>query len=102
MNLHSYLFMFVALALTCVPFTQAKTTVFDSGMIQPFSLVFGEDGTAYGVEYEKGNRVFSIKPDGEVQFIAGRNTPGGKKLGCLLYTSPSPRDQRGSRMPSSA
>ena len=40
--------------------------------------------------------------------------PLGKKLGkpprdvateivnCLLYTSPSPRDQRGSRMPSSA
>ena len=25
-----------------------------------------------------------------------------KTLGCLLYTSPSPRDQRGSRMPSSA
>ena len=31
---------------------------------------------------------------------------GGKKIepvrACLLYTSPSPRDQRGSRMPSSA
>ena len=26
----------------------------------------------------------------------------GEILGCLLYTSPSPRDQRGSRMPSSA
>ena len=26
----------------------------------------------------------------------------GKKASCLLYTSPSPRDQRGSRMPSSA
>ena len=25
-----------------------------------------------------------------------------KVLTCLLYTSPSPRDQRGSRMPSSA
>ena len=25
-----------------------------------------------------------------------------KCRGCLLYTSPSPRDQRGSRMPSSA
>ena len=25
-----------------------------------------------------------------------------KSDGCLLYTSPSPRDQRGSRMPSSA
>ena len=26
----------------------------------------------------------------------------GEHCGCLLYTSPSPRDQRGSRMPSSA
>ena len=25
-----------------------------------------------------------------------------RNQGCLLYTSPSPRDQRGSRMPSSA
>ena len=28
--------------------------------------------------------------------------PDGKFKPCLLYTSPSPRDQRGSRMPSSA
>ena len=28
--------------------------------------------------------------------------PIGKDIDCLLYTSPSPRDQRGSRMPSSA
>ena len=28
--------------------------------------------------------------------------PSGIPRGCLLYTSPSPRDQRGSRMPSSA
>ena len=27
---------------------------------------------------------------------------GVEMIGCLLYTSPSPRDQRGSRMPSSA
>ena len=27
---------------------------------------------------------------------------GAEAFGCLLYTSPSPRDQRGSRMPSSA
>ena len=31
-----------------------------------------------------------------IDFIVGRKTT------CLLYTSPSPRDQRGSRMPSSA
>ena len=28
--------------------------------------------------------------------------PANRLRGCLLYTSPSPRDQRGSRMPSSA
>ena len=31
-----------------------------------------------------------------------RNDKGGEFWACLLYTSPSPRDQRGSRMPSSA
>ena len=41
--------------------------------------------------------------------LAKRSTVGATTLrryemlgGCLLYTSPSPRDQRGSRMPSSA
>ena len=32
----------------------------------------------------------------------GENVITGATSGCLLYTSPSPRDQRGSRMPSSA
>ena len=35
----------------------------------------------------------------------GRNVAGDTSVlvtSCLLYTSPSPRDQRGSRMPSSA
>ena len=39
--------------------------------------------------------------------IVATRCPDGRKVGltinsCLLYTSPSPRDQRGSRMPSSA
>ena len=33
---------------------------------------------------------------------AGNYAMCGKAYDCLLYTSPSPRDQRGSRMPSSA
>ena len=43
-----------------------------------------------------------------VAFLAGspssvdRAYEAGLDKGCLLYTSPSPRDQRGSRMPSSA
>ena len=31
-----------------------------------------------------------------------RNSVAGKAHSCLLYTSPSPRDKRQSRMPSSA
>ena len=33
---------------------------------------------------------------------AQRLVDDGHRIVCLLYTSPSPRDQRGSRMPSSA
>ena len=38
--------------------------------------------------------------DRDVEDLAG--SAGGASKNCLLYTSPSPRDQRGSRMPSSA
>ena len=34
--------------------------------------------------------------------VMARSQPDDKFMLCLLYTSPSPRDQRGSRMPSSA
>ena len=38
----------------------------------------------------------------EAQTTVGFIAPSGVGGTCLLYTSPSPRDQRGSRMPSSA
>ena len=34
--------------------------------------------------------------------VVVRTKKGVRRSDCLLYTSPSPRDQRGSRMPSSA
>ena len=42
----------------------------------------------------------AVRPKKELEC----GTPSAKKArrACLLYTSPSPRDQRGSRMPSSA
>ena len=55
----------------------------------------------------------SVEPS-EIVAIIGPNGAGKSTVvksvlgllnvisGCLLYTSPSPRDQRGSRMPSSA
>lgn len=50
------------------------------GLTEPFSVVFDKEGTLYGVEYEKGNRVFRLK-DGTLDFIAGRQSPGGNSLG---------------------
>ena len=57
-----------------------------------------EDGFSDGEEFEAGTNPIDIedfpqqKPN-EIYTLADD---------CLLYTSPSPRDQRGSRMPSSA
>ena len=39
---------------------------------------------------------------GYVEAPAGKEVPEGQYYNCLLYTSPSPRDKRQSRMPSSA
>ena len=39
--------------------------------------------------------------ENEIEFEEGSHDEA-RILDCLLYTSPSPRDQRGSRMPSSA
>ena len=51
---------------------------------------FAEDVTLY--------RAISQRPADEM----AQNVAEYRAQGCLLYTSPSPRDQRGSRMPSSA
>ena len=55
----------------------------------------GEQAEALGVNIFPG---FAAT---EVLYDDNRNVVG-IATGCLLYTSPSPRDQRGSRMPSSA
>ena len=47
----------------------------------------------------------AVDQDAEVVDVflqKSRNATAAKPFFCLLYTSPSPRDQRGSRMPSSA
>ena len=50
-----------------------------------------------GVTLINGN---GSPPLGPVDIVIEKNII--KSINCLLYTSPSPRDQRGSRMPSSA
>ena len=54
---------------------------------------------------ELSDGVFENPLDREVAAQKGVNPPAlvfYPDVVCLLYTSPSPRDQRGSRMPSSA
>ena len=58
--------------------------------------MFGSTGTAKGDVQLGVYRDGSINGEGVYLF----NSDG--EWACLLYTSPSPRDQRGSRMPSSA
>ena len=58
------------------------------------------------VELPQAEAVKQLKPSNVVviseEDIKLNNEVVADYQGCLLYTSPSPRDQRGSRMPSSA
>ena len=58
-------------------------------------LTGGDQGDVSGDLADAINKKFGSLDDLKKEFTASA-------LGCLLYTSPSPRDQRGSRMPSSA
>ena len=50
-----------------------------------YETITGDESEVTKGDVERGKKIFKTHP-----------------IACLLYTSPSPRDQRGSRMPSSA
>ena len=55
--------------------------------------------------YEPAQKEMAISPNGMITTQHFLATEVGEKIlnkGCLLYTSPSPRDRQKSRMPSSA
>ena len=59
------------------------------------------------VSISDGPHLLAISPDRKVIYVGQRGLPGISSWRidhntCLLYTSPSPRDKRQSRMPSSA
>ena len=59
----------------------------------PFSIVYSKDGNRFYSIGESGSKIFHCQGKSEIPINFRR---------CLLYTSPSPRDKRQSRMPSSA
>ena len=85
--------------------------------VEPFKADFDvqgmRDGNVYGQEKKKKKRIRNRKPLYKLEdstFSLGRDgkyyfsfrLPSAQAKDCLLYTSPSPRDKRQSRMPSSA
>ena len=72
--------------------THDLSLAYTPGVAAP-CLAIAEDESLTGQLTLKGNAV-AVVSDGSAVLGLGNI--------CLLYTSPSPRDQRGSRMPSSA
>ena len=97
-----------------------KIMLYDGLMDSNSLFLTGNTDTVYAIgllDLERdGPTVVEVPPgagpgtvnDAYFRFVIDMGPPGpdrgkgGKYLICLLYTSPSPRDQRGSRMPSSA
>ena len=77
-----------------------------SGAFRGYYHVLGGTLSALdGVRPEDLNIASLIRRAGEenvAEVILAMNATVDGQTTCLLYTSPSPRDQRGSRMPSSA
>ena len=73
-----------------------QTTVYASGLLIPTGVAPGDGGVYVANSTELlhfADHDDDLKADSKRVVLSGF---------CLLYTSPSPRDQRGSRMPSSA
>ena len=67
----------------------------------PFQRQRGGMGSLSQPVLTKDHILLSVNQAGDSLICVDRKT-GKQVWSCLLYTSPSPRDQRGSRMPSSA
>ena len=88
-----------------------STAVVGGGLVVGFNLTGCSEPGPLPIAKEVGswvpNAFVQLLPDNTLKFYTARDEMGqgvttGLSTICLLYTSPSPRDQRGSRMPSSA
>ena len=83
----------------------AASDKLDVVMKEYYIASFGNGIEAYNLYRRTGkpnNMAPLIDPGAAATASFPRTMPYPNSFVCLLYTSPSPRDQRGSRMPSSA
>ena len=87
-----------------VPENDPSTLFTGSGMQPMVPYLLGETHPAGRdlINIQKCCRTGDIEEVGDNSHLTFFEMIGRWDLNCLLYTSPSPRDQRGSRMPSSA
>ena len=108
------------LGLLAVLFASVSAPAVELGYPEKEELTFGfiklTDMAPIAIAYENGyfedeglyvtieaQANWKVLLDGVIDGrLDGAHMLAGQPLACLLYTSPSPRDQRGSRMPSSA
>ena len=65
-----------------IPFSQARTVWTDKGVtVDPFSVVFDEDGNMLAVEYVRSNRVIKVDPYGRSSVVAGVQSTTTPKAG---------------------
>ena len=77
--------------------------VVQSGLVTNSDLLVNPDSSTGDIFGYDGSQLFyGDDVDVESDFDIDISTQVINTITCLLYTSPSPRDQRGSRMPSSA
>ena len=98
----------------CLAFAGKEELVGDYSAISPEGFARALEVSAYSLAplcrcakplFSEGASVITLSYLGAERAIPNYNVMGVAKAAleaCLLYTSPSPRDQRGSRMPSSA
>ena len=65
-------------------------------------MSFNLDDANVGGQIKVGTGIFPAIGEGVTRVNGSAGIEGPVVIGCLLYTSPSPRDMRRSRMPSSA
>ena len=73
-----------------------------SAGMNPMDLKRGIEKSAKEIAEDLLKKANKITKSSEIAQVGTISANGEASIGCLLYTSPSPRDQRGSRMPSSA
>ena len=75
----------------------------DTNTPGPGSAALTDDNGEFELEFQSEDKKGAVPGDTRITIVEnGEKKVSSDDTGCLLYTSPSPRDKRQSRMPSSA